>query len=130
VNSVILIGSAATDPELRYTPNGKPVTSFRLGVPSGRKTKTDKEIVDYFTITTWGDLAERVGENLNKGDRAFVQGRLSNESWMGQDGKKRWVTKITATSVDVLSSKITGAEETGNGGSSDARDIDPDDIPF
>lgn len=102
MNSVVLVGSVATEPELRYTPNGKPVANFRIAIPSGRKNKDNgREYSDYFTITAWGELGERVGAGLNKGDHCFVQGRLNNESWTGQDGKKRYSVKIVASSIDM-----------------------------
>src|SRR5260370_23176563 len=94
----------ASEPEMRYSPNGKAVTTFRVSVATGRKGKQDQELFDYFTIQIWGDLAEKVASDLRKGDRAFVQGRLTNESWTGQDGKKRYVTKVTASSVDMFAS--------------------------
>lgn len=104
MNSVILAGTAATDPVLRYTPNGKPVADFRIAVSSGRKKKdSDEEYADFFTVVLWGDLAESVGATLTKGGRCFVQGRLQNEKWTDKGGTVRYSVKVTATSCDVWS---------------------------
>jgi single-strand DNA-binding protein len=129
VNSVILTGVAATEPEMRYTPNGKAVTSFRIAVPSGRKGKNGQELSDYFTVVSWTDLAEKLGADLRKGGRVFVQGRLQNESWTDQaSGKKRYVTKVTASSVEIWGGSSEQQEESHE--VSEPREVDPDDIPF
>src|SRR5258708_20937715 len=96
MNSVILIGTAATEPEMRYTQTGKAVTNFRISVPSGRKGKNGGDLSDFFTVVVWGDLAESVASNLRKGDRAFVHGRLRNAAWTADRGKKPWITQVTA----------------------------------
>lgn len=100
MNSVVLAGRCAQDPELRYTPSGKAVANIRIAVPTGRKNQQGKEYTDYFTVVAWGDLAEKMGEKLNKGEWMIVQGRLQNESWTGPDGKKRYTTKVTAVTID------------------------------
>lgn len=124
MNSVILVGTVDKEPELRYTQNGKAVLNFRLSVGSGRSNKdTGKEYSDWFTIVCWGELGERVGATLNKGDKAFVQGRLKNESYEGQDGKKRYVTKIDASTVD------TFPAQGGGDGGSETRESGPEDFP-
>ncbi|HYZ07954.1 MAG TPA: single-stranded DNA-binding protein [Pseudonocardiaceae bacterium] len=80
------------EPELRYTPNARPVASVRLAVNSRRRT-AEGEWVDAATTfldgTMWGEQAERAAARLQKGDRVVVTGTLVTRTWTGQDGTER-----------------------------------------
>lgn len=110
LNKVMLIGNLGTDPEMRYTANGNAVTSFRLAV--GRTfTGSDGERRDeteWFTVVCWNKLAETVSQFLQKGRRAYVEGRLQTRSWEGQDGQTRYRTEVIANTVLFLD-KAQGA---------------------
>jgi len=87
----MVIGNVGTDPEMRYTPNGNPVTSFRFAVGHHYTTSDGekKEETEWFTIVAWNKLAESCNQYLEKGKRAFVDGRLKSQTWTGQDGQTR-----------------------------------------
>jgi single-strand DNA-binding protein len=76
-NKVILIGNLTKDPEVRYTPQGTPVASFRLAVnqkyKSGDEMKQDTLFID---VVVWGKQGETCGQYLNRGSSALVEGRL------------------------------------------------------
>ncbi|MFN3974749.1 MAG: single-stranded DNA-binding protein [Dehalococcoidia bacterium] len=101
---IIVIGNVGTDPEMRYTPQGTPVTSFRLAAtrtfnaPDG----TRQQETEWFTVVAWRQLAEQVSQYLTKGRRAYVEGRLRSRSWVGNDGQTRWVNEIVADRVIFL----------------------------
>ena len=101
LNKVMLIGNLGTDPEMRYTANGSAVTSFRLAcsrsynAPDGER----KEETEWFTVVSWNKLAETVSQFLQKGRRAYVEGRLQTRSWEGQDGQTRYRTEVIANTV-------------------------------
>ncbi len=101
LNKVMLIGNLGTDPEMRYTANGSAVTSFRLACsrsytsPDGER----KEETEWFTVVSWNKLAETVSQFLQKGRRAYVEGRLQTRSWEGQDGQTRYRTEVIANTV-------------------------------
>ncbi len=101
LNKVMLIGNLGTDPEMRYTANGNAVTSFRMAV--GRTfTGSDgerKEETEWFSVVCWNKLAETVSQFLQKGRRAYVEGRLQTRSWEGQDGQTRYRTEVVANTV-------------------------------
>ena len=101
LNKMMVIGNVGTDPEMRYTPNGNPVTSFRIA--SGRTyTSADGERhqdTEWFTVVAWNQLAERCNQYLTKGRRAYVEGRLHSRSWEGQDGQTRSTNEIIADRV-------------------------------
>lgn len=98
LNKVMIIGNVGNDPEMRFTPNGNPVTSFRVATnrfyttPDGER----KQETDWFTIISWNKLAEQCNQFLNKGRLVYVEGRLRNRSWEGQDGQRRFRTEIIA----------------------------------
>ena len=104
MNKILVIGNAGTDPEMRYTPNGKPVTSFRLAT-NRRYTTADgeqHEEVEWFTVTAWNRLAETVNQYVTKGMKVYAEGRLKSDSWTGQDGQTRFRNEIVANEVTFL----------------------------
>jgi len=101
LNKVMIIGNVGTDPEMRFTPNGSPVTSFRIAT-SRSYTSADgerKQETEWFTVTAWNKLAESCNQFLTKGRRAYVEGRLRTRTWEGQDGQKRTRVEIMAERV-------------------------------
>ena len=98
----MIIGNLGADPEMRYTPNGRPVTQFNVAVNQSTKNQQTGEWVeatDWFRVSVWGDRAERAAENLRKGNRVFVEGRFKTREVEGRDGKARTSLEITADSV-------------------------------
>jgi single-strand DNA-binding protein len=134
LNKVMLIGNVGTDPEMRYTANGSPVTTFRLACSRNYNTPDGerREDTEWFTIVSWNKLAETVSQFLQKGRRAYVEGRLQTRSWDGPDGQKRYRTEVIAGQVLFLDrpqgSPLAGEE--GGSGSSSGGDVDVDDVPF
>jgi single-strand DNA-binding protein len=110
LSKVILIGNVGADPEMRYTPSGKAVTSFRMATSrryttSGGETK---EETDWFRISVWGKQAEVCNQYVTKGRQVYVEGRLHARSWEGQDGQSRTSLEVTANQV-VFLGKPAGA---------------------
>jgi single-stranded DNA-binding protein len=80
---VTLTGNLTDDPDLRFTPTGHPVATFRLAVTARIKdgdSWRDGE-TSFFRVNVWRQLAEHAAESLSKGDRAVVIGRLKSRSW-------------------------------------------------
>jgi len=107
VNSVVLVGRLATDPEMRYTPNGVAVTSFRLAVNrlARRDQPAEERQADFFDIVTWRQTAEFCGNYLSKGALVSVEGRLQARSWETQDGQRRRNVEVVAFRVNALESR-------------------------
>lgn len=101
LNKVMVIGNLGTDPEMRFTPNGSPVTSFRIAASRVYTTAEGqrRQDTEWFTVVTWNKLAETCNQFLAKGRRAYVEGRLQTRSWEGQDGQKRSRVEIVANTV-------------------------------
>jgi single-strand DNA-binding protein len=137
LNKVIIIGNVGTDPEMRFTPNGNPVTSFRMAT-SRSYNSTDgerKQETEWFDVVTWNRLAENCNQFLTKGQRAYVEGRLRTRSWEGQDGQRHQRIEIVANRVLFLDRRPPGTlpEGTlpeGTLESAPEDDIEAGDIPF
>jgi single-strand DNA-binding protein len=101
LNKVMIIGNLGTDPEMRYTANGKAVTTFSIACNrnfSGQDGERREE-TEWFSVVTWEKLAETCSQFLQKGRRAYVEGRLHTRSWDGPDGNKRYRTEVIANTV-------------------------------
>jgi single-strand DNA-binding protein len=102
-NAITIVGNLTDDPELRFTPNGVPVTNCRVAVNRrffNRQTNDwDEKLDGYFTVNIWRDHAENIAESLHRGDRVLVTGRLQSRSYETKDGETRWVTEIEADEV-------------------------------
>ena len=107
LNKVMLIGRLGKDPELRYTPNGDAVVSFNLATNKTWKNKEQEKSskTNWNKIVGWRKLAEICGEDLKKGSRVFVEGRLEERSWEDNDGKKRHTTEVIMENMQMLDSK-------------------------
>nr|WP_092074571.1 single-stranded DNA-binding protein [Dendrosporobacter quercicolus]NSL49036.1 single-stranded DNA-binding protein [Dendrosporobacter quercicolus DSM 1736]SDN02000.1 single-strand binding protein [Dendrosporobacter quercicolus] len=119
MNKVILVGRLSQDPEVRYTQNGKAVASFSIAVNrfagSGQKESTD-----FIPIVAWEKLAEICGNNLTKGRRVLVEGRLQIRSYETADGQKRRVAEVVAQNIEFLDSKQASGGAGGGSGAYDA----------
>ena len=104
VNKVILIGRLGADPEIRYTPSGAEVATFRIATSESwtNKSGEKEERTEWHRIVAWRGLAKICGEYLNKGKLVYVEGRLRTRSWEDRDGNKRTTTEIEATDMKML----------------------------
>lgn len=103
-NKVTIVGNLGRDPELRYTPQGTPVTSFTMATTEKRKGKSgDREdITTWFKVTIWGRQAETASQYLTKGRQVYIEGRLRVEEWTDKDGKPRHTLEVTATDMQFI----------------------------
>lgn len=84
---------------------------------------------DFISIVTWEKLAEICGNNLDKGRKCLVEGRLQIRSFEGKDGQKRWVTEIVAQTVEFLDKKAV-QPTASDPASQFGKDIPEDDLPY
>src|SRR3712207_6561288 len=100
-NRVVLAGNLTRDPELRFTQNGVPVCNFPIAVDR-IGSKKSSEAVDFFNVSCWRELGERVANHKKKGDPILVEGRLQYRTWESQDGAKRSGVDVVADRVQFL----------------------------
>lgn len=109
-NQMQLIGNVGSEPEMRYTPNGNPVTSFSVAT-NYKYTPSDGgdpvEHTEWFKVSCWGKLAEVTNQHVHKGMQVFVQGRLQSRPWLMNDGKPAAGNEINAVEVRFLSRKAS-----------------------
>jgi len=104
LNKAMIIGNLGRDPEMRYTASGQAVTQFTVAVnrnfrgPDGNW----QEETEWFRVVAWGPLAERTAENLRKGRKVYVEGRLQTRQWEDKEGQKRYTTELVASQVTSL----------------------------
>ena len=104
LNKVMIIGRLGRDPEMRYTPSGRPVTTFSLATSrtwntSDGERRTETE---WFNVVAWGGLAEICKQYLNKGQQVYVEGRLQTRHWDDSEGTKHSSTEIVANEMIIL----------------------------
>lgn len=130
LNKVMIIGNVGTDPEMRYTANGNSVTTFRIATnrsyvtPSGER----KEETEWFTVVAWNKLAETCSQFLQKGRRAYVEGRLRTHTWDAPDGQRRQRVEIVASTVLFLDRGQAAPYHDEDDGVTDL--VDPGELPF
>ena len=98
-NRVVLAGNLTRDPELRFTQEGVPVASFSIAV---NRVRSKSEAVDFFNVSAWRELGERVANYKKKGDPILVEGRLQYRTWQTPDGTKRSTVDVVADNVQFL----------------------------
>ncbi|MDM8528167.1 single-stranded DNA-binding protein [Anaerolineales bacterium HSG24] len=104
LNKVMVIGNIGRDPEMRYTPSGKPVTSFSLAssrswtAPDGQR----REETEWFNVIAWGNLAEICNQKLYKSQQVYVEGRLQTRSWEDDGGQRHFRTEVVANEMIIL----------------------------
>ncbi len=107
LNKVMVIGNIGRDPEMRYTPSGKPVTSFSLAssrswiASDGQR----REETEWFNVVTWGNLAEICNQKLAKSLQVYVEGRLQTRNWEDERGQRHFRTELVASEMIILGPK-------------------------
>lgn len=114
LNKVILIGRLANDPELKYTPSGVALSSFRVAVnrPMGPNAQGERE-ADFIDVVAWRQNAEFAANYLGKGRLVAIEGRLQVRSWVQDDGQRRKWTEVVC---DHLKSLERPREQSQGGG--------------
>ena len=111
LSKIQIIGNLGRDPELRYTPSGRPVATLTVAVNQSQKNQQSGEWIestDWFRVSIWGDRGERAAENLRKGSRVFVDGRFRTREYEANDGQRRISLDVTADTVLGLDKREQG----------------------
>ena len=99
LNKVVLVGRLVANPEMRSTPRGQNVCSFRMAtnrIWTDPKTGQKQEKTEYHNIVLWRRLAEIASQYLTKGALVLIEGRLQTRNWQDQSGNQRYKTEIIA----------------------------------
>src|SRR5512146_948967 len=102
LNRIQLIGDLGRDPESRFTPSGKRVTHFSLGVTQHWRTgDEDRESTEWINVEAWERLSETCEEYLKKGSLVYIEGRVKTDKYE-DNGSNRYFTKVVASQVQFL----------------------------
>lgn len=107
LNKVMLIGNLGRDPDLRYTPSGRPVVTFSLASSRNWVTAdgTRRDATEWFDIVAWGRLAEICKQYLAKGSRVYVEGRLKTHEWSDKHGQRQSRVEVVANEMIMLDTR-------------------------
>lgn len=127
LNKIMIIGNLGRDPEMRYTPSGRPVTSFSVAVSRSWNTSDGERHTEteWFNVVAWGNLAEICKQYLSKGQRVYVEGRLQTRRWEDNEGRKHTSTEIVANEMIILDDR----RDTNNT-SNEVEEDEEDEFPF
>ncbi len=107
LNKLMVIGHLGRDPEMRYTPSGKPVTTFSVATSRTWQSADGErhEDTEWFNVVAWGGLAEICNQHLQKGMQVYVEGRLQTRRWEDAEGNKHFTTELVAKEMIMLGEK-------------------------
>ena len=122
--SITIVGNLVADPEIRYTPTGQAVATFRVASTPRFLDKATNEWKDgdslFLSCNVWRQAAENVAESLQRGMRVIVQGRLRQRSYETKEGEKRTVYEVEVDEVGPslrnASAKVTRSQRSGGSG--------------
>jgi single-strand DNA-binding protein len=112
INKVILIGNVGNDPDVRYLPNGNPVTTLSIATSETWKDKQTGEKQDrteWHRVVFFNRLGEIAGEYVKKGTKIYIEGSLRTRKWQDQQGQDRYTTEIIGNEMQLLDSRGPGA---------------------
>lgn len=132
LNKVLIIGNLGRDPEMRYTPSGRPVTTFSVATSRSWKTSDGerKSETEWFNIVAWGSLAEICNQYLKKGQQVYIEGRLQTRRWEDDEGNKRSTTEVVAREMTMLGDRRDRKEDEDEREADESDPGDEDEFPF
>lgn len=128
LNKVMIIGHLGRDPEMRYTPSGRPVTTFTVATSRNWSTGDGERHseTEWFNVVAWGNLAEICKQYLTKGQQVYVEGRLQTRRWDDNEGVKHTSIEIVANEMMMLSDR---RENSHSAETNDSTELE-EDFPF
>ena len=135
LNKIMVIGNLGSDPEMRYTPNGAPVTSFSVATNRTYTTSQGerRDETEWFRIVAWNQLAKTCNRFLKKGSSIYAEGRLRTDSWTSKEGEPRFTNEIIANQVvflDKRSDNVSGSGSESNGTPPTDNETQSDNLPW
>lgn len=109
-NKSILMGRICNDLELKTTPNGISVLSFRLAVERNYQTKGEEKKTDFFNIVAWRTTAEFISKYFSKGKMILVEGELQTRQYTDKNGSVQYFVELIVTSAHFTGEKKAGSD--------------------
>ena len=130
LNKVMIIGHLGKDPEMRYTPSGRAVTTFNVAVSRSWNSSDGqrRSETEWFKVVSWGNLAEICNKYLTKGQQVYIEGRLQTRRWEDKEGNQRKSVEVVANEMTMLGDRRD--KSSPNSVEDVPPDIDEDEFPF
>lgn len=106
LNQVILVGRLTKNPELRYTPEGKPVSNVTVALTRNFKNASGEYDTDFVHCALWNKIAENTAMYCRKGSVIGITGRIQTRSYENADGKRIFITEVIAEAVKFLGKRL------------------------
>lgn len=138
LNKIMLIGNLGQDAETRFTNSNQGVTSFSIATTHGYKGKDGNWVNEttWHNVVAW-NLPDFYKEQLKKGKKLYVEGRLSKRDYTDKDGVKRYITEVISEKIIPLDARDGGSDSSSSRSSNDyensagaAPAAEDDDLPF
>lgn len=114
MNKVFLIGNLTRDPEVSTTASGVNVCRFAIAVNRNYASADGERQTDFFNVTAWRDLGDRVAQYQKKGNKVAVTGSIQIRNYEDNQGVKRTAVDIIAQDVEFLTPRANGGEDGGD----------------
>jgi single-strand DNA-binding protein len=127
LNKIMIIGNLGREPEMRYTPSGRPVTTFSVATSRTWNTSEGEKHVEteWFNVVAWSNLAEICKQYLTKGQQVYIEGRLQTRHWDDQEGNKHTSVEIVANEMIILGERRESGEA-----SAEPESAEEEEFPF
>lgn len=105
LNVVAIMGRLVADPELRTTPAGHSVCSFRIACDRSYAQQGQERQADFIDIVAWRQQADFVSKYFQKGSMIAVEGRLQTRQYQDKWGSKRTAVEVVANNISFAGAK-------------------------
>lgn len=132
LNKVMIIGHLGRDPEMRYTPSGRPVVTFSVAVSRSWNSSSGerRSETEWFKIVAWGNLAEICKKYLTKGQQVYIEGRLQIRRWEDKENQQRTSVEVVANEMTMLGERRDKGQNSDNSFEEIPPELDEDEFPF
>tara|TARA_R110002153_G_scaffold37547_1_gene110034 strand:- start:3791 stop:4261 length:471 start_codon:yes stop_codon:yes gene_type:complete len=117
INKAIIIGTLGQDPEVKYTPNGKAVSTISVATNESWKDQhgQQQEKTEWHRLVLWDKTAELAGQYLKKGSQCYFEGKIATRKWQNKEGQDVYTTEIRVNNMSFMGG---GNKTGGNSGQS------------
>ena len=137
MSKIQIIGNVGRDPEMRMTPNGRPVCEFSVAVNRIQTAGGERnEQTDWYRVSCWGKQAETAQQVVQKGQQIFVDGRFTPRTYTNKDNQEKMSLDISCNDFQLLGRRadreggMGGGQMPSSQGQGEPGTFDPDEIPF
>ncbi|MEL7064782.1 MAG: single-stranded DNA-binding protein [Bacteroidota bacterium] len=137
VNRVILLGNLGKEPEVRHFENDRMRASFTLATNETYRNKEGERVTttEWHNVVLWNPLAKIAEQYLSKGKQVYIEGKLTNRSYVDKEGETKYITEVVGQNLVLLGSGKTSPADAASTQYTDTSSMTnnssgSDDLPF